>query len=36
MTCAIAFRMSGVTVEDFKQLPAYRLALRRQPRLREL
>jgi hypothetical protein len=34
--CAIAFRTSGVTVEDFEQLPAYRLALRRQPRLREL
>lgn len=29
-------RMNGMTVEDFKRLPAYRLALRRQPWLREL
>ena len=29
-------QMSGMTVEEFKRLPAYRLALRRQPWLREL
>lgn len=29
-------RMSGTTVEEFKRLPAYRVALRRQPWLREL
>lgn len=29
-------RMNGMIVEEFKRLPAYRLALRRQPWLREL
>jgi hypothetical protein len=29
-------RMSGITIERFKQLPAYRLSLHRQPWLREL
>ena len=29
-------RMSGMTVDKFKRLPAYRLALRQQPWLREL
>lgn len=29
-------RMNSMSVEEFKELPAYRLALRRQPWLREL
>lgn len=29
-------QMSDMTVEEFKRLPAYRLALRRQPWLQEL
>lgn len=30
------FRTIGMTMEELKQMPAYRLALRKQPWLREL